>query len=76
MASSGVPSQWFADNEVVGEAQGAKTVWFEHLTSIGQVRIEDAPIAVTEFDSNSIDEEAMVFDLINFGGVPQGLSDL
>lgn len=67
----GVPSEWFG---VCGDENG--NVHFPHLPAPTRRRIVMTPIPFCEGRLRNIEEETEVFELVNFGGVPQGLSDL
>ena len=62
-----VPGDWFGlDSE---------TVTYGALPQPMQRRFRMTPIQCAEGCLKSIAEEAEVFELVNFGGVPQGQSD-
>ena len=47
--------------------------WFEHLANGDETELDvDQPYQATV---KTLDEERVIFDLINFGGVPQGETD-
>lgn len=62
-----VPGEWFG---LTGE------VSFPDLPIPAQRRFRTHPIPFTEGQLPSFEDEREVFELINFGGVPQGQSDV
>lgn len=62
-----VPGEWF-------DLQGEVT--FEGLPVATQRRFRNLPILTCEGALPSLEAEQELFELINFGGVPQGQSDL
>ena len=62
-----VPGEWF---DMPGE------VMFCELPVARQRGLRHTPIACSEGRLQSLEEEREVFELVNFGGVPQGESDL
>ena len=62
-----VPGEWF-------DVDGMVT--FTELSMPQQRRFKQIPIPFCEGQLRSIEEEQEVFELVNFGGVPQGESDL
>lgn len=70
-----VPREWFED-KAVRVSPSVQWVAFNDLTDYGQTLFLDAPISVSEAELSGSGEERHLFDLINFGGVPQGESDL
>lgn len=62
-----VPGEWFD--------HGDGMVAFSDLTTAMQRGLKNRPLAVAEGSLRSIEEETEVFELVNFGGVPQGDSD-
>jgi len=62
-----VPGEWFGGN---GE------VMFCELPRAEQRHIENTPLAFCEGSLATIEDEREVFELVNFGGVPQGETDL
>jgi hypothetical protein len=67
----GVPAEWFG---VVGDENGL--VHFPYLPLPIQRHLKNYPLPFTEAQLPSLEAEREVFDLINFGGVPQGESDI
>lgn len=63
-----VPGEWFDDER--------EMVSYDDLMSSQQRRFKNLPLAVAEGSLRSIEEETAVFELVNFGGIPQGESDL
>ena len=63
-----VPGEWF---EV-----GAVEVYYRDLPVEKQRRFGNKPLQFCEGTLGTIEEEQEIFELINFGGVPQGESDL
>ncbi len=64
----GVPGEWFGvDSELV---------FYPDLPPVNQRRFRNCGIAVCEGQLRSIEEEQEVFELVNFGGVPQGCVDV
>lgn len=70
-----VPRSWWEDNEVTYEASDKEELTFAELTDLGQRKFKRTPILVSEGIMTSMDAERRTFDLINFGGVPQGKTD-
>lgn len=62
-----VPGSWFGID--------AESMLFSELPIVGQRRFRNQPIPFTEGQLRSLEEEREVFELVNFGGVPQGESD-
>lgn len=62
-----VPGDWFG---MSGE------VMFCELPEAVQRRFRNTPVACSEGRLTSIESEQEIFELVNFGGVPQGQSDL
>lgn len=63
-----VPGEWFGlpDEEVS----------FPRLPIGLQRRFENIPLAFYEASVGTLEQEQEVFDLVNYGGIPQGESDL
>ncbi|MFF1713562.1 DUF262 domain-containing protein [Streptomyces sp. NPDC058268] len=74
-----VPRSWWRPGDVDGQewedTSDGPYVRFEHLTDEGEVRFELAAMPTDEARLESVAEETEVFELINFGGVPQGEAD-
>jgi hypothetical protein len=73
-----VPRPWFDEralSAVYEEDEAGQWVRYSHLTMRGTTRIDMAAIPFNEARVTSVAEEREVFDLINFGGVPQGEED-
>lgn len=62
-----VPAEWF---DMEGEE-----VCFADLPISSQRRFRHIPMAFSEGSLPTIEAEAEVFELVNYGGVPQGQSD-
>jgi len=62
-----VPAEWFGREGRVS---------FLDLTEVEQRRFKQSPIAFSEGYLGSLKDEEEVFNLVNYGGVPQGESDL
>lgn len=62
-----VPGDWFGMTEDV--------VTFDKLPIVNQWKFRNATLAFSEGALPSLKMEREVFDLVNFGGVPQGESD-
>lgn len=65
-----VPEHWFG---IEGDENG--NVTFSMLPAAKQRGFKNHPIQFTEGQLESIEAEREVFELVNFGGVPQGSSD-
>lgn len=61
-----IPGEWLGTS-------GPKR--FNELEIVNQRRIRNQPIAFSEGCLPTLEEEQLVFDLVNFGGVAQGESD-
>jgi len=70
--------QFFSSElEIPGEWLGmVGMVTFDDLDLPTQRSFRQMPLAFSEGTLKSLEDEKMVFDLVNFGGVPQGESDL
>lgn len=66
----GVPSEWF------GITTESGWVCFDELPIPTQRGLRCTPVSFCEAQLPTLEAEKEVFDLINFGGVPQGESDL
>jgi uncharacterized protein with ParB-like and HNH nuclease domain len=62
-----VPGEWFGQS---GE------VSYQDLSEVQQRRFSNIPIPFSEGGLSSEEEEREVFELVNFGGVPQGEMDM
>lgn len=62
-----VPAEWFG--------LGDGDVSYTDLPLPDQRRFRNHPLQVCEGQLRTLEEEQEVFDLVNFGGVPQGESD-
>lgn len=69
-----VPADWFEDREVV-MADEAGMVFFRDLSEIGRRRFTNLAVSTIEARVKSVEAEAQLFELLNFGGVPQGETD-
>lgn len=65
-----VPAEWF------GLEGAAGLIVFSDLPITQQRRIRQSPLPFTEGQLPTLEAEREVFDLVNFGGVPQGESDV
>ncbi|CAB4191711.1 Domain of unknown function DUF262 [uncultured Caudovirales phage] len=64
-----VPAEWF------GETGAGDTITFSRLQMVNQRRFRNSTLAFSEGALPDLASEKEVFDLVNFGGVPQGESD-
>lgn len=73
-----VPASWFPseDIETTEETTDGPFVRFSGLTDRGRGRFNRCGVVIQRTQLPTIEEEEDLFDLINFGGVPQGESDL
>lgn len=62
-----VPGEWFGMKGMIS---------FEDLPINRQRGFRNHPIPFTEGQLSTLDDERDVFELVNYGGVPQGASDL
>jgi len=62
-----VPGEWFGSV--------LKDVRFSDLSIVDQRRFRNHTLAFTEGQLKSLEEEREVFELVNYGGVPQGETD-
>lgn len=69
-----IPREWFTEKDIAFTSHG--DLDFFDLTVARQRGIRQTPIAFSEGSLRSIEEEREVFELVNYGGVPQGQSDL
>lgn len=72
-----VPVSWWRSEHVetaIETPDGPYVTW-GGLSRSGQMRFRDRTIGVAEGTFKTLDEEREVFDLVNFGGVPQGERD-
>lgn len=70
-----VPRSWFAASDLRDGSLHGRCVWSD-LTDASQRRWQNIaliPVVLTNFET--VEAEAALFELINFGGVPQGESD-
>lgn len=63
-----VPGEWFGVTR--------KHVLYEDLEISQQRRFKHIPLAFSEGKLESLEDEQHVFELVNYGGVPQGESDI
>lgn len=68
-----VPSDWFHENHVSNTTGG--TVFYSDLNRCGQRKLKGRSVPFVEARCESLQQEAEIFELINFGGVPQGCVD-
>lgn len=71
----GVPASWFPAERVETVVEDGLVYW-SGLSAVAQRKFENTPLATTEAQVGTVGEEEVIFDLINFGGVAQGESDL
>jgi len=73
-----VPASWFEPDRVESteNTDDGPYIRYSGLTKVGQRQFSNIPIGVIEGSLSSLEEEAEVFELVNFGGVPQGETDL
>lgn len=62
-----VPGEWFGVD--------AELVTYTELDIVKQRRFGNRPMAFSEGTLGTVEEEALVFDLVNFGGLAQGEVD-
>ncbi len=67
-----VPSEWFEPYHV---STGKDEVVYSELSIIGQRMFRGRGIAVSEARLGTLEDEQEVFELVNFGGIPQGERD-
>lgn len=71
-----VPAAWF-DTENLNVSDDVENVYFKDLTVGAQSSFKTATtIPIAEAHVSTVEEEKEIFDLINFGGVNQGDSDI
>jgi hypothetical protein len=72
-----VPASWFESEEIVQteETDDGLYVRYGGISRRMQRHFETLPIGVCEGRFKTLAAERMVFELVNFGGVPQGQSD-
>lgn len=73
-----VPMSWWEPKALTGESEETEDgpyVRYSQLTMRGQVAFDSSTIPFDEVRVPSVEEEKRVFELINFGGVPQGEED-
>ncbi len=63
-----VPGDWFG--------MDADLVTYQHLGVVNQRCFRSKPIPFSEGALKTIEQEQLVFDLVNFGGLAQGESDV
>ena len=71
-----VPADWFDPDDIEAHAHNNDKVVFADLTRPARLHFQHRPIALSTARVTTIEDEAEIFDLINFGGVPQGESDV
>lgn len=64
----GVPGEWFDSS--------SREVTFDQLDLVTRRKFRNKTLAFSEAVLGTIEQEKQVFELINYGGVPQGQSDL
>lgn len=70
-----LPAWWFPQEALTVERDENAMVSWGDLTRLGQGMCQRPGIAVQRTELGTVEEEALLFDLINFGGVPQGETD-
>jgi hypothetical protein len=73
-----VPMSWWEPEALTGEFEETDDgpyVTYSQLTMRGQIEFDSSTIPYDEVSVPSVEEEERVFELINFGGVPQGETD-
>ena len=72
-----VPASWFADEYVAATVTtlDGPYVTFNGLTEVGQRRFERARFTVLRSHLSTVEEEAALFELVNYGGLAQGDTD-
>ena len=72
-----VPAAWFAAEDVNGTISTDRGPMgrFIDLTRPRQLDILATPMSTVMGRLSTLDEDQTVFDLVNFGGIPQGQSD-
>lgn len=73
-----IPASWLPADRIVTteETQDGPYVRFSGLSTPGQRFFSNIPIGVCEGHFKTMEGERLVFDLVNFGGVAQGDSDV
>ncbi len=62
-----IPGEWVGSKE--------KEVFFSELSPVIQRGMKNYSIGISEAQLKTLEDEKKVFELVNFGGVPQGESD-
>ena len=70
-----VPAWWFGVDQIASYAQDAEEITWNGLTIPTQRKFRNRPLAMMKASLPTLEMEREVFDLVNFGGVPQGESD-
>jgi hypothetical protein len=70
-----VPGGWFDNRAHLSDPTARHVTWGD-LTARARRIIQEAPLPIMETLVGSIEKEESIFNLINFGGVPQGETDL
>lgn len=72
-----VPASWFPADviEAAEETGDGPYVRYPELRSQGRARFDRSSLNVQLTDLETVEEEAVLFDLINFGGLQQGEID-
>ena len=68
-----VPREWLSDT---ASESCAATVCWDDLTLASQRRFQNMPLPFSEGQLPNLAAEQEVFELVNYGGVPQGEQDL
>ena len=71
-----VPAEWFDDDDIEAHARGNAEVYYRDLTKGAQSDFRTTGVPVSFATVASVKEEQELFDLVNFGGVAQGETDL
>ena len=72
-----VPASWFAPDLIEateGTDDGPYVRW-SGLSVVGRRRFQRARFTTLRTELATVDEEAELFEIVNYGGVPQGESD-
>lgn len=69
-----LPADWFEDTDI-RETSDEQTVTFSQLTLRGQRGIQNLPVPTIQASVGTVEEEARLFNLVNFGGTAQTHED-
>lgn len=67
-----VPAEWFEPRCL---ATGKPEIAYSELSIVGQRMFRGRGIAISEARLKTLEDEQEVFELVNFGGIPQGELD-